>query len=136
MKIVSILLALCFSFNLVAGSASSLEFERALGEYVDTLSMDWDPRDLGFYRNATQDFYLKYEGLILDKGLTPQDVLEVVSVKLSEPKTAAMRKLKDALVQSVNSDEDFMGLIKDANTLFERGLSWKTMISELDQRFW
>lgn len=117
MKFVSMFLALFFSFNLVVGSASSMEFEKALSEYQDVLTVKWDQKDQGFYRKATHDFYLKYEELILEKGLTPKDVLNVVSDKLNDPKTAVLRGLKATLVQSVSFDDDFMGLIRNANNI-------------------
>ena len=49
MKVMSLLLSLCLTLNLLAASGPVQEIERQVDEYQHALTVEWDQKDQKFY---------------------------------------------------------------------------------------
>lgn len=124
MKIVSLLIAICFSLNVMAASGTIQELERHMDEYQYALTVDWDQKDEAFYNQQTKVFFEKMEGLI-KAGLTQKDLQLLISKRVNNSKTLEALKLKVSLLSKDASADELVKVVKDATKdMYSQGASW------------
>jgi hypothetical protein len=125
MRFISLLIAFCFTFNVMAASGTVTEFERALDDFHYSLSVEWDQKDQAFYDAKTKEFFSKMESMIKNEGLSQEQVLTVVTKKVNNPKMVEALKLKASLMGKAASTEELAKMIKDStDEMYAQGASW------------
>jgi hypothetical protein len=129
MRIISLLIAFCFSLNVMASTGTVQELEKALDDYHYSLSVEWDQKDQAFYDSKTKEFFSKMESMIKNDGLTQEQVLTLVSKKVNNPKVVESLKLKAALMGKAASAEELAKMIKDStDDMYAQGASWNGQV--------
>lgn len=124
MRFISLLVAFCFSLNVMASTGTVQELEKALDDYHYALSVEWDQQDQAFYDAQTKDFYSKMASLI-QSGLSQEEVLTVIGKKVNNPKLVEALKLKAALMSKATSAEELAKMVKESTSdMYSQGASW------------
>lgn len=126
MRLISALLCFCLTFNVMAASGTVGELEKALDDYQYSLTVEWDQKDESFRTAKTEEFYAAMSDL-MNKGLSQEDVLAVVSKKAKSSKEVEAIKLRmEMLAGKATSASDLANAITaDARNLYASGASWE-----------
>lgn len=125
MRIVSLLVAFCFSLNVMASTGTVTELERALDNYHYSLTVEWDQKDQKFYDAKTTEFFTALEKMIKEKGLTQEQIMNLVEKKVNNKNMVEALKLKMSLLGKGSSAEELARMIKDsAKDMYTQGASW------------
>lgn len=124
MRIVSLLVAICFSFNVMASTGTIQELEASLNDYQYSLSVEWDQKDQAFYDAKTQEFFAKIEKLIKEDGLTQEQLLSFAAMKINNKALVNAIKLKASLLKNATA-EDLASMISESSKdMYSKGASW------------
>ena len=125
MKLMSLLVAFCFSMNVFAATGSIEALERTVDEYQYSLSVDWDQKDSKFYDAQTSAFFAKLQKLIKEEGLSQKEVMSFVESKMSNKQALEALKLKASMIAKTNNAEELAKLVRDASKdFYAQGASW------------
>lgn len=125
MKLLSLIVALCFTMNVFASTGSLDAFEAAMDDYQYAMSVEWDQKDVKFQEAKTKEFFNKMQGLIAEKNLSQKDIITVVEKKLNNKAAVEALKLKMSLAGDLNSQEELANFMRDASKdLYSQGASW------------
>lgn len=126
MRLISALLCFCLTFNVMAASGTVTELEKALDEYQYSLTVEWDQKDNAFVTARTEAFYAALSDL-MNKGLTKEDVMNVVSKKSKNDKEVEALKVRmEAVANGANSSQELAEAITmKSNQLYSSGASWE-----------
>lgn len=122
-KLLSFLLVLCFSANVMAGS--TLGLERAMDEYQYSLTVEWDQKDQKVYQAKTDAFFAEMAKLIAAEGLSQAEILAVASKKMSNKAQFEALKLKLSLAGKAPSSSELAGVLQSSvKDMYQSGASW------------
>ncbi|MES2527222.1 MAG: hypothetical protein V4598_09040 [Bdellovibrionota bacterium] len=123
-KLLSIVLALTFSLNVFAGTATA-ELEKSLDNYQYALTVEWDQKDQKFYDAKTAAFFKELGSLIQEKGLKQEEIIALAEKKIANKQTVEALKLKLALIGNVRSQSELAAVLKDVSKdMYSKGASW------------
>ena len=124
MRFISLIVAFCFSFNVMASTGTVQEFERLLDNYHYDLTVEWNQKDQNFYTQKTQEFFAQTEKLIREKGLTQKDMLSVVEKKTNNKEVVEALTLKFSMMKDFSLEEMLQGLKDSSKDMYSEGASW------------
>lgn len=125
MRIISLVVAFCFSLNVMASTGTVQELEKHLDDFHYALNVEWDQKDPVFYENESKKFFSKMEELIAEGKINKLDVLNLLEKKINSKEVVDAVKLKMSLLSNANSAEDLTKLIREsANEFYAQGASW------------
>jgi hypothetical protein len=126
MRLISALLCFCLTFNVMAASGTVQELERALDEYQYSLTVEWDQKDAAFMTEKTEAFYQTLS-VLMEKGLTENEVMDLVSKKSKNPKEVEALSLKlKLLTDKVTTSEELAQVItENSKNFYSTGASWE-----------
>lgn len=126
MRILSALLCFCLTFNVMAASGTVQELERALDDYQFALTVEWDQKDKAFQTEKTEAFFATLSDL-MKKGLTTEDVMNLVAKKSKNAKEVEAIKLKmEALAKQASTPAELAQVMTDhSKGLYSTGASWE-----------
>lgn len=125
MRLISLLVAFCFSLNVMAATGTVQELEKALDDYHYSLSVEWDQKDQTFYDSKTKEFFSKLEKLIKEDGLSKEQMMTVVEKKVVNKNVVEALKLKMSLLGKGSTTEELSLMIKEASKdMYSQGASW------------
>lgn len=125
MKLLSILLSLCLTFNVLAASGTISEFERSLDEYQYALTVEWDQKDQVVYERETKAFFKKMNSMMATQGLTEAEILKVLEGKMHDKKALEAIKLKLSLLDKAKTESELAAVLKEnADAIYSKGASW------------
>jgi len=129
MRFLSLLVAFCFTFNVLASTGTVQELERVLDDYQYSLSVEWDQKDQNFYDVKTKEFFSKLEQLIKEEGLSQEQIMTLVNKKANNKALVEALKLKLSLMGKNISNEELIKLINESTKdMYSRGASWNGQI--------
>lgn len=124
MRFVSLLVAFCFSLNVMASTGTVQELERHMDDYQYALSVEWDQKDQAFYDAQTKNFFEKMSKLVA-AGLTQDEVLKMVEAKTKNKVALEALKLKISLLSKNATAEELAAIVKESSRdLYSEGASW------------
>lgn len=125
MRIISLLVAFCFSLNVMASTGTIQELERHMDEYQYALSVEWDQQDQAFYDTQTKIFFAKMGELIQEGGLTQPEIMKMVETKSKNKDAIEALKLKLSVLSKGASPEELANIVKEsAKDMYAEGASW------------
>lgn len=125
MRIVSLLVAFCFSLNVMASTGTVQELERAMDDYHYSLSVEWDQKDQKFYDAQTKAFFAKLEKLIKEDGMSQSEIMNLVEKKANNKAVVDALKLKLTLLSKGASAEEMAAIVREsAKDMYSQGASW------------
>lgn len=122
MKTISAFLLFCLSAQAVAAPID--ELESRLNEYAYAMTVEWDQKDSRFQREKTDAFLNQIAGLVLEKGLTREDVVRLVEKKAPTKRIADEMKNRLARAGSTTPDTLAKVLQETYPDFLVRGASW------------
>lgn len=125
MRIISLLVAFCFSLNVMASTGTIQELERHMDDLHYSLSVEWDQEDQVFYEAKTKAFFEKVGSLISEQGLSKDDILKLVEAKARNKASLEALKLKVSMLPKNTSPEELAAIVKEAaKEMYSEGASW------------
>lgn len=126
MRLLSLLICFCFTFNVMASTGTIQELEKALDNYNYSLTVEWDQKDQAFMSEKTEEFYQTLSTL-MDQGLTHDHVISLLSKKIKNAKDLEALQLKVSLLANKASSAEELASIMTQNSkdLYTRGASWE-----------
>lgn len=125
MRFMFLIVAFCFSFNVMASTGTIQELESALNSYQYSLSVEWDQKDQKFYDSKTQEFFSKIEKLIKDNKLTQEELVAFASERVKKPELVEALKLRTSLLdQNASAEELTKMILESSNEMYSKGASW------------
>lgn len=125
MRIISLLVAFCFSLNVMAATGTIQELERHMDDYQYALSVEWDQKDQAFYDAQTKIFFEKMGKLIKEDGLSQAEILKMIEIKTKNKAALEALKLKLSVLSKGATPEELASIVKDASKdLYSQGASW------------
>jgi hypothetical protein len=125
MRFVSLLVAFCFSLNVMASTGTVQELERSMDDFHYALSVEWDQKDQAFYEAQTKIFFEKMNDLIVNGGLTQDEILKLVESKSKNKAAIEALKLKLSLLPKNLSTTELADIVKqNAKDFYAEGASW------------
>ena len=125
MRFVSLLVAFCFSLNVMASTGTIQELERHMDDYQYALSVEWDQKDQAFYEAQSKIFFEKMSKLISEQGLSQEEVLKMVEAKSKNKVALEALKLKLSVLSKNATPEELANIVKEASKdLYSQGASW------------
>jgi hypothetical protein len=129
MRIVSLLLAICFSMNVMASTGTIQELERHIDDYHYMMSVEWDQKDNEFYERETNLFFLKLKTMIKEEGLTQEQIMTLAEIKVNNKAVIDTLKLKLSLLSNVSSDDELAKILKETSKdFYNQGASWNGQV--------
>lgn len=124
MKITSLLVMLCFTFNVLAGAGTVQELERQFDDYQYAMTVEWDQKDSKFQEAETMKFFDGVSNL-MSKGLSTQEVMSMAEKKMGDKKALEALKLKLTLAAKASSPEELSQILKvNSKEFYSHGASW------------
>jgi hypothetical protein len=124
MKIISALLALCFTMNVFASSGAMDELSTAMDEYQFAMTVEWDQKDQAFKAKQLEALSGKM-GQLFKQGLTAQDVNVLIDNRFKNSQFAKTAKLKLALLGNNLTPANVVDVLKDnSSEIYANGASW------------
>lgn len=117
MKIISMILCLCFTANVFAAS----NLEAVFNDYQYSMTVEWDQKDVNFKNAETEKFYKNLDALVAE-GLTPNELMNFVSSKVQDKK--ALEALRLQASKATSNEEVLSILSQNAGSLYNQGASW------------
>lgn len=125
MRFVSLLVAFCFSLNVLASTGTIKELERSMDDFHYALSVEWDQKDQAFYDAQTKKFFEKMNDLIVNGGLSQEEILRLVEAKSKNKNAIEALKLKLSLLPKNLSTQELANIVKEnAKDFYSEGASW------------
>lgn len=123
MKLLAIILSLCFTANVMAATGTVSALEQSLDNFQYTMTVEWDQKDQAFYEQSTAAFYAEMTSL-MNQGMTKETVMAVLENKIKNKEMIKAVQLKLALMGNV-SPENLALVVKDeAANMYAHGASW------------
>jgi hypothetical protein len=124
MKLISLLIALCFSLNVLASSGTIEAFDKAVNDYQYSLNVEWDQNDEAFLNLKTAQFGEEVKKL-MENGLSQTEILSYLETKIQNKEALEAVKLKIALFNKSMSQEELLKTVKESTKdFYARGASW------------
>lgn len=121
----SLLIAFCFSMNVMASTGTIQELERSFDNYHYALSVEWDQKDKAFYEKKTNEFMTELKDLIAKKGVSQEEIIKLAEKKINNKAAIEALKLKLSLVGNVSSPEELMKIFRETSAdFYNQGASW------------
>src|SRR5690349_14973787 len=114
MKLISLLVAACFTMNVFASTGTIQEFERALDGYHYSLSVEWDQKDVKFQEKVTNEFFNEVQQLMSDKGLTQAQIVSLIEKRVNNKAQVDALKLRLSLMSEARTPEELAKVVRDA----------------------
>ncbi len=114
MKLLSLLICLCFTMNVFAAS----NLESVFDDYQYALTVEWDQKDKNFMETETQKFYQNLKAL----NVTPAELLQFAESKIQE--TQALNELRMQASVAGSTEELIDLLSQNQPTLYRQGANW------------
>lgn len=125
MRIISFLIMLSLSFNVLAQSGSIHALEKSIDEYQYALSVEWDQKDSSFHDQQTDIFLKKMDALIQEEGLEKEQVRALAKSKIKDEAAYKALELKMGLLSGANSSKELIELLKEnSKEFYSKGASW------------
>lgn len=126
MRFLSLIVAICFSMNVLASTGLNKALEEALDSYQYTMTVEWDQKDKDFYEKKTNEFYRELQNL-MNQGLTKKDVMDLLNSKVKNKTELDALRLKAELAfsKSANMDDLARLLSQDVAKMYSTGASWE-----------
>jgi hypothetical protein len=124
-KMISIVLLLCLSVNVMAGTAGVQKLEKHLNEYQYAMTVEWDQKDQKFKDAKTKEFNASLEKVIREDGLSQLEVLSLLEKKLISHQALEAIRLKLALLGNTSSPEALTKALESSTKdMYTQGASW------------
>lgn len=124
-KLLSVVLAFTFTFNVFAASTATQELEKSLDNYQYAMTVEWDQKDQKFSDAQTEKFLADMGKLIKEKGLKQEEILALAEKKIANKQTVEAMKVKLALIGSVRNSSELASVLKDVSKdMYSQGASW------------
>lgn len=124
MKLISALIALCFTMNVFASSGSIEALSSAMDEYQFSMTVVWDQKDQAF-KAKQLEILSKKMGELFRNGMTAQEVNIMIDSRFKNSQIAEAAKLKLALMGDKLTPANVVDILKDSNSdLYSNGASW------------
>ncbi len=124
MKILSILIAFCFTMNVFASTGALNDLSAAMDDYQYSMTVEWDQKDQSF-KNKQLEVLSAKMGELFKKGLTSQDVNKLVESRFKNSQVAEAAKLKIAMMGNKLTPANVVEVLKDnSSELYVNGASW------------
>ena len=125
MRFISALLCFCLTFNVMAASGTVQELEKAMDEYQYALTVEWDQKNATFMTEKTEDFYQTLS-LLMEKGLSQKEVMELVSKKSKNPKELESLTVRMKMIaeQASSANELAQVITEKSKSFYSTGASW------------
>ncbi len=125
MRFLSLLVAFCFSLNVMASTGTVQELERVLDDYHYGLAVEWDQKDQSFYDAKTTEFFSKLEKLIKEEGLSQAQLMTVIEKKSGNKKMVEALRLKMSMMGKNVTTQELTQIVKDSSRdMYSQGASW------------
>ena len=125
MKLLSVLLSLCLTFNVLAASGTVGELERQLDEYQYTMTVEWDQKDQAFQERETKAFFEKISATIQSGEVSKEAIMSLAESKIKNNKALEALKLKMTLLSGANSSAELATLLREnSKEFYGQGASW------------
>lgn len=124
-KIISIVLLLCMSMNVMAGTAGVLKLEKHLNEYQYAMTVEWDQKDQKFKDARTQEFNTALEKVIREDGVSQLEVMSLLQKKVISKDALNAIRLKLSLLGNTSSPEALTKALESSTKdMYTQGASW------------
>lgn len=124
MKILSIVLSLCLTMNVLAASGTVSEFEKSLDNLQYSLTVEWDQKNQDVYEKLSQKFFDDMEHMMANQQLTQEQIIAVLEKKVANKKALEAIKLKLSLMGKVNESQLAEVLKESSKEMYTQGASW------------
>lgn len=130
MKIMSVILSFCITFNVLASTTPISKLERSIDDYQYSLTVEWDQQDKKFYNEKTDAFIAKLADLIKREGLTKEQILAMSEKRVQDKQAFEAMKLKMSLLGPDLSSEELVSVLKESSKEFySKGASWNGSVA-------
>jgi hypothetical protein len=125
MRFLSLLVAFCFSLNVLASTGTVQELERVLDDYHYSLAVEWDQKDQAFFNAKTEVFFSKLANLMKEDGLSQAQIMTLIEKKSGNKKMVDALQLKMSLMSKGVTTKELTDLVKSSSKdLYAQGASW------------
>ena len=132
MKLLSLVLSLLMTFNVLAASGTAQELERAFDDYQYAVTVEWDQKDQTVYEAETQAFFERMGVLMSEEGVGKEQILALAEKKMGNKQSLEALKLKLSLIGEVKSSEELARVLRDhSKEFYGQGASWSPSAVEI-----
>jgi hypothetical protein len=124
MKLISALVAFCFTMNVFAASGTINELSVVMDDYQYAMTVEWDQKDMAF-KSKQLELLSARMGELFKDGLTAQDVNVLIENRFKNSQVAEAAKIKLALMGDKITPANVVDLLKTSSTdIYSNGASW------------
>lgn len=124
MKMMSFIVLICFSFNVLASTGTVKELEKSFDNYQYAMTVEWDQKDMKFQEAQTNLFFQKI-GSLVKSGLTTEEMEAFIEAKITNKEALAALQLKMNLLSQANTPEELAQILREnSQDMYSRGASW------------
>jgi hypothetical protein len=102
------------------------ELESSFDAYNYALTVEWDQADQKFYNEKTDLFLKEISEIVVSKGVTKEEVLNLVEKKVASKELVDAMKLKLSMMGTVNAEDLASVLKENSKDFYLRGASWNS----------
>lgn len=124
-KIVSIVLLLCLSMNIMAGTAGVQKLEREIDNFKFSMTVEWDQKDQEFKEVKTREFNAALEKILREDGISQLEVMALLQKKVLSSEAINAIQLKLSLLGNSSSPEALTKALESSTQhMYSQGASW------------
>lgn len=123
-KILSAILAMCFTFTASASTGAIQGLEQALNDYQYTMTVEWDQKDEKFRNQATQALNEKVKSVLASQSISRDELLKLLSKKIVSKKQLEALTVKMALLPKTLTEEQQIAALMSSVDTGAQGASW------------
>lgn len=124
MKVLTLLLAFCFTMNTFASTGSMRQLGVLLDEYQYAVTVEWDQKDRAFLEAQSLNF-LKSVETLMQEGLTLSEIQQTIQEKGGDRMISGELLQKLQTIQGEVTPEKLAKLLtENSSSLYREGASW------------
>ncbi len=125
MKLVSMLVALCFTANVFAATGTASALQQTFDNYQYSMSVEWDQKDQAASQEINEKFFGELATLVKDQGLSQTEIQAFAESKIVDKAALEAMKLKLSLLTNVSSSKELASVLSEnARDFYSKGASW------------
>jgi hypothetical protein len=124
-KIISFVLLLCLSMNVMAGTVGVQKLEKHLDDFQYAMTVEWDQKDEAFKAAKTKEFNAALEKIILEDGIGQLEIMSLLQKKVINKDALNAIQLKLSLLGNASTPEALAkSLEASTKDMYTQGASW------------
>lgn len=124
-KVLSIVITLLLSFNLVAATPGAGRLSTLVDDFQFALTVEWDQKDKVAFETINEEFRQKLNLIVQEEGISKTELMKFLETKVRNKKLLDEMQLRIQLMSQNPTSSEIQSLFNDMkSSIYGQGASW------------